>query len=464
MKFYRNSQYRPPTRKESSPEAFKTQKERKSAFFDRTEDFCKQLITELQQNKPGKMQELMKFFSSKAANWSAANILGLYLQRPDCHRPVTIREAKAFGHTPKKGVRCAEILVPCIVRPKEEPEPQPQEDRDEGQRHPAATESPSEGEADSQQPAEVVAPRIYFKLVACVLDLGYDTEGPKLLGDEKADQVEAEKLLAAAKSFAASEGILNLSDHGLKGEAGRAVMTSVNGAPFQPAIQTSSVLAADAAFTTYIHELAHVKLQHLEKLGEMEKKTMELQAEAISYVVAQHFGVPADYASEYLKHWGVTSKAIMDNLRTIGKTSRDIIHGIQRQLNIGISEEVEAAPIEEVDEAAYEAQYRGQTISVYQKIDQDFSQPEWFVPEDYQQVAVINDTNPGEAFSLTNSVDGRWQSADDPRIEVLVPRSRNSSIGDVFYVAETDDYKVATRRGFESIPSVSEEIPQGVSM
>ena len=191
---------------------------------------------------------------------------------------------------------------------------------------------------------------------------------------------------------------------------------------------------------------------------------MELQAEAISYVVAQHFGVPAEYASEYLKHWGATPKAIMDNLRTIGKASREIIHGIQRQLNIGISEEVEAAPIEEVDEAAYEAQFRGQTISVYQKIDQDFSPAESFVPEEYQKVAVINDTNPGEAFALTNSVDGRWQSTDDPRMEVLVPRSRNSSIGDVFYVAETEDYKVATRRGFENIYSLSENVPQGVSV
>ena len=121
-----------------------------------------------------------------------------------------------------------------------------------------------------------------------------------------------------------------------------------------------------------------------------------------------------------------------------------------------------SSPIIEVDEEAYEAQFRGQTVSVYQRIEPTFCPAETFEPTEYQLVAVISDTNLAEAFALTNSVGGRWQSTDDPRLDVLVSNSRNTSIGDVFYVAETDAYKVATKRGFEDVYAADRH--EGVSV
>src|SRR5690606_23978144 len=56
--------------------------------------------------------------------------------------------------------------------------------------------------------------------------------------------------------------------------------------------------------TTLIHELAHAKLHSPERSRELSTVEKEFQAEMVSYVVANHYGIDtADFTLSYLGSW-----------------------------------------------------------------------------------------------------------------------------------------------------------------
>ena len=62
--------------------------------------------------------------------------------------------------------------------------------------------------------------------------------------------------------------------------------------------------------------------------------TKELHAETAAYLVLRHFGLPADYSAEYLQHWQATPKALMGQLKTITGAAREIIHKVEKKLEL----------------------------------------------------------------------------------------------------------------------------------
>jgi hypothetical protein len=62
--------------------------------------------------------------------------------------------------------------------------------------------------------------------------------------------------------------------------------------------------------------------------------TKELHAETTAYLVLRHFGLPADYSAEYLQHWQATPKALMAQLKTITGASREIIHAVEKKIEL----------------------------------------------------------------------------------------------------------------------------------
>lgn len=466
MKIIRNTRptrYRPPQADQASSNIHKPQKERKQEFFQRTDAFCKTLIDEIQAgHDPDRLKDMMKFFSSKFTSWSACNILGLYLQKPNIHRPITIREAKNLQHTVKPGVRPASILVPCVARS----QPEPITKEDEPRADVLTKPSPSDTSDEVQKPEEEqpkAATRLYFKCVDCVVDLGYETDGPELLESEGANRHESEMVLAALKQYAATAGISIVDDMRLGASAGIAGLRK-DGEDVVRVVGISNVLSPDAQLVTGVHEIAH-QLLHIanpkeegsqqedgKKLG---NKAKELQAEAIAYVVSQHFDIPSDYSSTYLKQWGVTPRDIMDNLRTIAKVAREIVQGITREISLGVEVPMEPAEeIVEIDERTYEQQFHADTVTIWQRREEDFQVPSAFDSSEYVKVAVVSDSNISEAFGITQSIEGRWQSSDDPRVSVIEKKSRSSSVGDVAECA--GEFFVVTHSGFEQIPAVEE--------
>ena len=395
-------------------------REQKKEFFDRIEGYATELADKLTRGDPEDLKRLLEFFSSKCTRWSYLNLLGLMLQRPGIQRPVTIGEARNFGHYKRRDVTPATILVPHVVGddprksptraiPAPAPAPDPlasikwednplhkgcvelypdglvlqvwegpnpiwnwcKKSFPEGsvlesgqtcsmaQAQRGALESLSEQERDlfknrflremerditdsgpavkkeEEQPSP--RKRLFFKTVACVLDLGKDTVGPKLSqGEKNGDPDRVAKVLGAGKAYAESLGLTIVEEYpGLPGNAPAAVSSNRQ-------LFLATYVSETAQAGNLLHELTHWLL-HLKPLEavpggvsggrklegpQTPKQFKELQAEACAYVTAKSLGIPREFSVSYLQGFSITKKDLMDNLKIIAATSRTIVQGI----------------------------------------------------------------------------------------------------------------------------------------
>lgn len=80
---------------------------------------------------------------------------------------------------------------------------------------------------------------------------------------------------------------------------------------------------------TLLHEYAH-ELLHWDDEGKRQDiRIKECHAEAVSYVVAHHFGLRNPFSSDYLQHWGNTPKDLAAELDTVRRTAAYIIERIE---------------------------------------------------------------------------------------------------------------------------------------
>lgn len=91
---------------------------------------------------------------------------------------------------------------------------------------------------------------------------------------------------------------------------------------------------------TAIHETAHAKLHALPLVGgrlsgkpEKDKRTMEVEAESIAYVVCQHFGIDtSEYSFPYITSWSQSKdmNELKASLDCISKTAAAFIDSIEQ--------------------------------------------------------------------------------------------------------------------------------------
>ena len=90
---------------------------------------------------------------------------------------------------------------------------------------------------------------------------------------------------------------------------------------------------------TMLHELSHAML-HDKDIGSqkeqpLDRRTKEVEAESVAYVVCQHYGIDtSDYSFGYVSGWCANSELseLKESLNIIQKTAANIIDGIQEQL------------------------------------------------------------------------------------------------------------------------------------
>jgi hypothetical protein len=310
---------------------------------DRNEQFVKDLASEIQRNDFSGIDNLMEFYATNAGRWSHNNIMGLYLQNPDLEKPVTIREVAKFGHTLKDCANKLSILVPITIKF----DAQGNRIRKNGHREPAKPENtatidswlgtPANGadaredrkEEDPEAEVEVAHTKRIFWPTACVVDLGTDTEGPPI--DAGMDRhEEADALLQALTGYASDNGI-TVTD--MKGTCvvGAAGLSTGEGR-----VAINSQLSPERQFGTLVHEIAHERVHptDVRKQDVFDKKTRELHAEGISYVVCRHFGLTGRKSALYLQSHAVEPDQLMDHLKLIAKHAREIIRGVSSHLAI----------------------------------------------------------------------------------------------------------------------------------
>lgn len=245
----------------------------------------------------GRSDQLQTFLSAMARfhKYSLGNVLLIMAQSPDATHVAGFQSWKSFGRFVKPGEKGIAILAPMLLK-----------DNREEPHHGRSTAAP-----DSED-------RVLRFRVVHVFDIGQTDGEPlpefaKVAGDP-GDYAERLKGLTRQLSIE-----LEYADH-----LGGAFGVSKGGS-----IVLQQGLDPAQEFTTLVHELAHEILHHGEGRPGTTKRSRELQAEAVAYVVAQAVGLDAGTASsDYIQLYHGDKDLLCESLDAVRKAAGIILEGI----------------------------------------------------------------------------------------------------------------------------------------
>jgi len=242
-------------------------------------------ILALETDQARKSEEMQRYldFVAKFHQYSPSNIFLIMLTRPDATHVAGFQAWKQMGRYVKKGEKGIPIFAPMIH--KEDP--------------------------DNEDSPKV----LHGFRVVYVFDVS-QTDGDPLppVPDWKSPEKNAE-LNKKLIRFAESRGI-TVTFKELHGET--------QGLSKGGAIEISP----NAGTKTLIHEIAH-ELMHQGVDSPMDKEIREMEAESVSYIVAQFFMLDNLKCSHYLALHGVNQSKILSHFARLQKTAKEIIEGVR---------------------------------------------------------------------------------------------------------------------------------------
>lgn len=240
-----------------------------------------------EQQASGEMQCYLNLLAP-SHKYSWRNALLIALAKPESTLVAGFHAWKKMGRKVKKGEKAIRIFASCPVV-------QVNEDEEEVE-------------------------RMFFR-TACVFDVS-QTEGQELPILEIPNvQIQADKLLHRLEQGAALRGIqveYREFKDGLYGVSKGGLVAIARG------------YSTGQQAKTLAHELAHETLHKVAERQSLSREVMELEAEAVAYVVCRHFGLDVELrASRYIATWGGDGKALAKSLDRISRTARGVIEGVE---------------------------------------------------------------------------------------------------------------------------------------
>lgn len=291
-----------------------------------------------------KYKDYLKTMSRFTA-YSLNNTLLIAMQKPDATAVAGYGTWKQLNRQVVKGSKAIKILAPCPYKKKVEAEVTGADGK---------IILGSDGKPVTEEFEKVL---MGFK-IANVFDLS-QTEGEPL-------PALSNKLDGTVEGY--SDFIEALKQFSPVPIEFKTVEGSANG--YYHLIDKNIVVDADMSQAmlckTAIHEITHALLHDkdsgIEKDAHLDKRTKEVQAESVAYVVANYYSLDtADYSFGYIAGWssGRDIKELKASLDTIRQTAQTIINGVDqaldaikqsRQLDVDVSAsmEIEASPKIEV--------------------------------------------------------------------------------------------------------------------
>ena len=215
-------------------------------------------------------------FSSKFHQYSWRNQMLIWMHNRDATHVAGYKKWPQLGRHVCKGEKGIPILAPIVYK------------RENG-----------DGEEET---------RLSFKVVY-VFDVS-QTEGDPLPEPEWKSQEKRPVLHQRLIEFAERRGI-------------KVTVESLNGSTQGYSAGGHIALDVDAGTSTLIHEIAHELLHQSNERPD--RKTCELQAEAVAYTVWRHFGLESVSCSNYLAIWSATAEGVRANLEAIALCASWII-------------------------------------------------------------------------------------------------------------------------------------------
>lgn len=246
--------------------------------------FIKDLASETDTARISEVMQTYLKFCASFYRYSVSNQFFIYLSKPDATHVAGFHDWLKRKRYVKKGEKGIPILAPCITKFKDEDE-------------------------------KVIAKDLRFKTVY-VFDIS-QTDGeplpdaPDWKSSEKSPELE-DMLINYAKSLHIKVDIKDLSESGAQGYS------------------TGGEIALDptAGTKTLIHEIAHELLHQNGKSKLRPRKEVELEAEAVAYVVARALEIKNLHSPNYLALWDAEGRKILDRLDLIRETANKILTAI----------------------------------------------------------------------------------------------------------------------------------------
>ena len=244
-------------------------------------------------------------FAAKFHRYSANNCLLVMLQKPGATRVAGYKRWQEFGRQVRRGEEGIRIFAPIFRT------------------------------VEDEEGGEKASILCSFKIVK-VFDVSQADPVPgapsipakprpeALHGSSSAAHTLAQSLARLCEA----EGLeLRESDEELD-----ALYPGANGlySPKKRLILLRETLADDQKAKSLMHELAHHLLHRDVPATEMERPTLEAEAEGTAYAVLSYFGVDAsDYSFAYVAHWAEQKEVVKAVLSNIQKTARTIIEVVE---------------------------------------------------------------------------------------------------------------------------------------
>ncbi len=220
-------------------------------------------------------------------SYSWHNCMLIFSQCPDATRVAGYRAWQKIGRQVRKGERGIRILAPCPFKRER---------------------ATADGDSETVQ-------GMFFKAVS-VFDVA-QTDGEELPSVDVPTIDSAEDDLLARLARVADSREISVAFQPVSGGA--------FGVSKRGAIEIDNQHPTGQQAKTLAHELAHEAL-HWDIKGPFTRSLAELEAEAVAYVVCQHFGLDTEVrSSRYIALWEGDAKSMRESLERIATTARSII-------------------------------------------------------------------------------------------------------------------------------------------
>ncbi len=256
---------------------------------------------------------------SKFHHYSFGNCMLIFFQCPQASAVAGYTTWKKMGRTVKKGEKGIQILAPCPFKALIE-----QNKLDDRGRIVFGP--------DGQPETESTLVNLTRFKIAYVFDVS-QTEGKKLptIGvDELTGGVEGFDDI-----FSAVEALSPVPIHYREPQVSKGCYNHL-----EQCIYINEGMSQVQTMKTLIHETAHAKLHALPVSAGIimgapvkDRRTREVEAESIAYVVCQHFGIDtSDYSFAYVTGWSKNKETpeLKSSLDCISKTAAEMIDAIEK--------------------------------------------------------------------------------------------------------------------------------------
>lgn len=246
-------------------------------------------------------------FNSKFYNYSARNILLIYMQKPDASFVKGFKAWHELERYVKKGAKGIAILAPCIKKIKANKD---------------KTEQGSQGDQAEDEQEKLVGFTVKYVFDISDTD-GNDEHIPVLIKGLSGNSEQEKSLYEQLK-------VVVNQDHQVQ------EITGIGGKGYYNIKLGDIAVRSDLDYRqkvkTLLHEYAHAIDYQMNPAKNIAKNRRELVAESVAYVVSDRLGVDtSSYSTGYIKSWLKNKSELKQIVDTVQKISLIIINKLDSE-------------------------------------------------------------------------------------------------------------------------------------